>query len=170
MYWPGAPSPPRAPHLSRSGSCRRCLLLVAVRGLLAALGVVFAPFTLDLGGHRRRLLRECSQRGPPPHSLCLEGDTRDQWGAPGREHAGTGDTGRDAWREGSGACGHTGSGAEALRGLTLAGVRALSLSDSSLLLSESSSAFPVWTLRAADPAFPGPLPEDPWLTVEAGLT
>lgn len=60
-------------------------------------------------------------------------------------------------------------------GFALAAFTALSLSDSSLLLSESSSSFPVWTLRAADPAFPGqgglaPFLADRRLAVEAGLT
>lgn len=60
-------------------------------------------------------------------------------------------------------------------GLALAGLTAPSLSDSSLLLSKSSSFFPIWTLRAADPAFPrqgglAPFPDDPGVTVETGLT
>lgn len=65
---------------------------------------------------------------------------------------------------------------EAVQGLTLTVATAPSSSDSaSLLLSESSSTFPIWTLTAAEPAFPGqggwaPFPEDPRLTAEAGLT
>lgn len=73
--------------------------------------------------------------------------------------------------KGLGLADHIGSGAESF---TLAGVTDPSLSDSSLL-SESSSAFPVWTLGAPDPAVTGharwvPFPDDPRLTVEAGLT
>lgn len=62
------------------------------------------------------------------------------------------------------------------QGLTLAAAIVPSLSsDSSLLLSESSSTSPIWTLTAAEPAFPGqggwaPFPDAPRLTVEAALT
>lgn len=84
-------------------------------------------------------------------------------GAPGRRQAATRDL--DDRTEGE----------RPLQGLTLAAFTALSLSDSSLLLSESSSSFPVWTLSAADPAFPGqgglaPFLDDPRFAVEAGLT
>lgn len=57
----------------------------------------------------------------------------------------------------------------------MAGLPGPSLSSSALLLSETSSFFTIWTLRAADPTFPGqgrlaPFPDDPGVTVETGLT
>lgn len=60
------------------------------------------------------------------------------------------------------------------RGLTWAGA-SRSLSDSSLLLSESSSCFPTRTKVAVDAAFPGgagmaPFPEGPMPIAEAALT